>query len=1031
MGVSKQQFWQALLTSGVMSADEISALQQSLDPPPNSAQELARLLVKRGRLTRFQAQRLYQGKFAGLLLGDYVIVDAIGAGGMGQVYLAEHRRMGRRVALKTLPPAVANDPSTLQRFGREVRAAARLSHPNIVTAFDAGEDKGVHYFVMEYVPGTDLSKLVREQGPLSIDRGLDFLLQAARGLEYAHQEGIVHRDIKPSNMLLDEKGTVKILDMGLARLAGDGEDIATESLTQTGVLMGTVDYMAPEQALDTKHADARSDIYSLGCMLFYLLTGRTVYGGNTVVKKIIAHREQDLPSLIEQRPDVPASIDIIFRRMISKDPAERYQTMSEVIAAVQASGVLEHVAGPTSADMTVDPSLNGFLHGLQQADTPTRVVAVEETPHHETLPSAVLSDTLIGGIGEAAKQPGGRPPGRPRRWLIGGGVVGALLLLGVIIITIRGDNGETTVEVPEGSQVEVDVDGNVNVTLPPADVKKAEVPPPSTSTYALRFDGKGARVELPFGFPKDGPITIEATVLVEEFHHQRPRGQAIVANNHRGGISLDVERTKFNFLLQARSKERGDGYVRASSKSLPAAGSVVRLAAVYDGEEMRLFVEGKLAQRTLRHGSFVPATFPFLIGASANDGPAGFDFPFTGVIDEVRISNVARYSDAYEPVDRLGSDSHTLGLYHFDEGAGEVLKDASSHGHHGTILGAEWVRFERDAGPLSLSEQDRALSFDGEGAYVETPLLIDGKSPLTIEAWVTPVPQENGMILCNAEFGGFGFKVEGDRWSIDGYGVNARFAVQSDEVITPGTSTHVAAVIADGEVRLFVAGRPQSNIAAIESLQASESMLAIGANPEREGARHFLRGVIDEVRISKNARYRDVFTPSRRFEPDPATLALYHFDEGKGGTLSDSSGNANHGTIHGAVWVEHDGTPVASQEPILDERFAQPLATLREFLKYLAAGNDEAAYELIAPSTKKNGDPIVREGALDMNTFLAELPDLEDRRKFAINEVVGAREDPNGRIHITIVQDGWDTDETLLANEGGGWFVADPIHIIR
>lgn len=274
-------------------------------------------------------------------LGDYDILDRLGAGGMGTVYKAVHRRMQRVVALKVLRPELSSKPHLLQRFEREVQAVARLSHPHIVAALDAREDDGVHYLITEYVDGRDLDHLVKEQGPVAVDAAVSMILQAARGLEYAHSKHVIHRDIKPANLLLSSEpdAKIKLLDLGLARFSSDdsaNEPQATE-LTKTGMVMGTAAYMAPEQARNTKNADERSDIYSLGCTLHFLLTGRPTYGGETIVDTILAHANEPIPSLLlgDERSRIPAQIDRIFRKMVAKVPGERYQSMSEVIAVLE------------------------------------------------------------------------------------------------------------------------------------------------------------------------------------------------------------------------------------------------------------------------------------------------------------------------------------------------------------------------------------------------------------------------------------------------------------------------------------------------------------------------------------------------------------------------------------------------------------------------------------------------------------------------------------------------------------------------
>ncbi|MCY2991564.1 MAG: serine/threonine-protein kinase, partial [Planctomycetota bacterium] len=213
--VTLQQFVDNLDRSGLLSSAQVSLLLDTLpvEERPSDAQALARELIRQGKLTKFQAAAVYQGKIESLVLREYVILERLGAGGMGEVFKALHRRMDRVVALKMLPPKAMSSPNAARRFQREVEAAARLLHPNIVTAFDAKEHHGLHFLAMEYVEGQDLARIVKDRGPLRVTEALDCILQAAKGLEYAHKHGVIHRDIKPANLLLSTDGTVKILDM--------------------------------------------------------------------------------------------------------------------------------------------------------------------------------------------------------------------------------------------------------------------------------------------------------------------------------------------------------------------------------------------------------------------------------------------------------------------------------------------------------------------------------------------------------------------------------------------------------------------------------------------------------------------------------------------------------------------------------------------------------------------------------------------------------------------------------------------------
>ncbi len=334
MSRAADQFADSVIAAGLLSAGEVGALLSGMpeEARPRDGEALARLLVERGTLTEFQCRELLSGSGTPLVLGDYVLLSRIGAGGMGQVFMARHLRMKRLVAVKLLPAALSGDAAMIQRFEREVEAAAKLSHPNIVQAFDAGVERGVWYLAMEHVEGSDLAGLVAREGSLPVERVVDYVRQAARGLAYAHENGVIHRDIKPANLLLDKRGTVKILDMGLARL--DDAQAATGELTQSGQVMGTVDYMAPEQALDTHAVDARADIYSLGCTMFRLLTGKNLYDAATLTRKLMAHQTSPVPPLTAICPHAPPSLAAVFERMVAKRPEDRFQTMAEVDAAL-------------------------------------------------------------------------------------------------------------------------------------------------------------------------------------------------------------------------------------------------------------------------------------------------------------------------------------------------------------------------------------------------------------------------------------------------------------------------------------------------------------------------------------------------------------------------------------------------------------------------------------------------------------------------------------------------------------------------
>jgi CheY-like chemotaxis protein len=336
--LSREEFLRNLRDSGLFSPQELDrTISGTPDSQAADGNALAGGLIAAGRLTPFQVAALRERRFAELVIGNYEVLDRLGAGGMGTVYKARHRRMKRVVALKVLSPSVAQSEKFVQRFQREVEAVARLSHPNIVMAYDADEAEAGHFLVMEFVNGRDLASEVQQRGPLPVREAVDCVAQAARALDYAHSQGIIHRDVKPANLLRDAGGVVKVADLGLARFNDQlGRPPEEAGLTQAGSIMGTVDYMPPEQALGLTNIDHRADVYSLGCTLFHLLAGRPPYQGPTLMAVLLQHREGPLPSLCLARAEVSAELELVFRRMVAKKPGERFGSMAEVVRALEA-----------------------------------------------------------------------------------------------------------------------------------------------------------------------------------------------------------------------------------------------------------------------------------------------------------------------------------------------------------------------------------------------------------------------------------------------------------------------------------------------------------------------------------------------------------------------------------------------------------------------------------------------------------------------------------------------------------------------
>lgn len=355
----------AAFVHGQLSDDELRLLETHISECETCCEELRQVphdsLVGQLRSSAHDASgNTPTGPVRGDVLKNhtrYEVLRELGRGGMGVVYLAKHRLMGRMVALKVISPRLLQNQMAVERFRHEVQAAARLNHRNIVTAFDAEQAGESHFLVMEYVDGTDLATIVARLGRLPVMYACNYVMQAALGLQHAHEQGMVHRDIKPHNLMRTSSGTIKIMDFGLARLANPGDGEVPQGLTAEGVTLGTPDYIAPEQARDARRADIRSDIYSLGCTLYYLLTANVPFPAGTAVEKVIAHVTTDPVPIQQLRTDIPDPLSAILGRMMAREPDDRFQTPVEVASALMPFSLPENGESPPALDTQMDVAL--------------------------------------------------------------------------------------------------------------------------------------------------------------------------------------------------------------------------------------------------------------------------------------------------------------------------------------------------------------------------------------------------------------------------------------------------------------------------------------------------------------------------------------------------------------------------------------------------------------------------------------------------------------------------------------------------
>jgi serine/threonine protein kinase len=339
MSAEADAFLRTVLRSGLFEREQLQATLRAAPPAARAApRQLADHLISQGQLTPFQAQKLLQGISVGLVTGPYQLQAVLGRGGMGSVYLAMDTRTKAHVALKVLPPKRARDEERqLARFLREKDLTQKVQHPNLALTLEVGESAGIHYIAMEYIPGQTLYRLVVKDGTLPVPRAARLFAEVAAALAAGHERGVIHRDVKPSNIMVTPHDHAKVLDLGLAFTTGEVvEDV--EVVGGKGYVVGSIDYMAPEQTRDATQIDGRADIYALGCCLYFALTGKPPFPSGTMREKVQAHRHQEPEPVRARNPAVSEGFAQVVHRMLAKDPDRRHADATVLAAELRQWG---------------------------------------------------------------------------------------------------------------------------------------------------------------------------------------------------------------------------------------------------------------------------------------------------------------------------------------------------------------------------------------------------------------------------------------------------------------------------------------------------------------------------------------------------------------------------------------------------------------------------------------------------------------------------------------------------------------------
>lgn len=980
--------------------------------------------------------------------GRYAIQKVLGQGAMGAVYLAKDTQLDRDVALKIPKFGDGNgvdEEELLARFYREARAAATLRSPNICPVYDVGEIDGQHYITMAFIEGRPLKDYTKSKKTHSEKQIITTIRKLALGLAEAHEIGVIHRDLKPANIMVDLKGEPVVMDFGLARRSSS-DDV---QVTQSGAIIGTPAYMAPEQvAGDQSAIDHQADIYALGIIMYELITGEMPFKGNLMaLLQQIALNNPTKPS--ELRPDIDPRLESICLKMIAGDQTQRYQSMTDVATDLQ--------------DVLRNPDEK---HKQEQAKKKGPKPKSLPTAKEESNPALISIDRSKSSADRMRAKQGkksspaskstaasnSKPSGSTKPWMIAGGIGGLVLLLGMAFfvradkydVQVTRDDPEITLSVDgevlnikedhdviklsagehklqlekaglptHTEEFSVAKDGTNTLTaavvngkldglfngeklqteLSPATVKtpsRGVNSPTAREEFALEFDGKSKNVVIipQTNWNERDELTYEVFVQDSDVNNHES-GMKYVLNHHYTCAFLRwVDGWGFMANLE------GEKMVRvSSSKQLPAPGDWVHLAGVIKNRTVQLFVNGEPME-----AKQLPEKVNSKSGNTIQLGPN-----FSGKIRGVKISKTARFDKRFDPPQQFSNDADTLALYQFNEGFGDVLKDSSGNGYDGKIEGAKWVPLDQTVA-IENPERNDALDFNGRTSRVEVPdFQLSGSPPLTLEGWLTPSEKStsNAILFYGGKLDSLTIQVGGiRRWEFGGRqaSTDRRVEVFGPRIKNWETRTHVAGQWDGKSLQLFIDGKPVKRNDNTGSF-TPQGILEIGGH---DGSR--FKGKIDEIRISNTLRYNTEFTPPDVFTNDQHTLALYHFNEGSGDILKDSSGNGHDGKIVDAKWVKVDAETIAASPPppaIAPLDAAQAKAHQEAWADYLdlpvereveLPGGEKMAFVLIPP-----GEFMMGTGEEEKTRFLEEAITSED--KFSIQRI--PIEGPQHRVRIT------------------------------